>query len=244
MSANNSTTSLPSLSVFFPCYNEAESLPLVLNQALQVLPQLAKKFEIIVVDDGSSDQTRQTAQAYVNKHSVIKVVSHSQNLGYGAAVRTGIKTAKYDWLFYTDGDGQFNLRELKQAIALWREGVAVLGYRKERAEGARRAILARLYKLYIDLLFRVHVKDIDCAFKLFKTEDVQQLALHSNGAFISAEILYKLKKHQVVFKQLAVNHYPRRFGSSTGASFKVILVGLWEPLKLYLRMKFGGERKE
>lgn len=244
MSVKRKTAFLPSLSVFFPCYNEAESLPLVLDQALQVLPQLAKQFEIIVVDDGSSDQTRQTAQEYAARYSVIRVVSHSENLGYGAAVRTGITSAKFSWLFYTDGDGQFNLDELKKAITLWREGTAVLGYRKERAEGARRVILARLYKLYIDLLFRVHVKDIDCAFKLFKTEDLQQLALYSNGAFISAEILYKLKKSQVLFKQLAVNHYPRRFGSPTGASLRVIAVGLWEPLKLYLRMKFGEEGKE
>jgi len=234
---------LSSLSVFFPCYNEEENLPVVLNQALLVLPKVAKKFEIIVVNDGSSDDTKKVAQKFASQFSSIKVVSHQINKGYGAAIRTGVYNSVNDWIFFTDGDGQFDLNELESFVENKGKYNVVLGYRRSRAEGVRRALFAKLYKLYIDLLFRVHVKDIDCAFKLFRAEELKQLSLFSSGAFISSEILYRLKKSHVKFKQLPVNHYSRKFGSSTGANFRVIVIGLWEPLKLYLRMKFGLKLK-
>ncbi len=234
-----SKNQLSSLSVFFPCFNEAESLPVVLNQAMMVLPKLAKKFEIIVVDDGSIDQTKEVVDHFSKQFLEIRLVAHQQNLGYGAAVRTGIKSAKFDWIFYTDGDAQFDLAELEKFIKNTDSYKVILGYRKSRAEGLKRALFARLYKLYIDLLFRVHVKDIDCAFKLFKAEVIKPLDLFSTGAFISSEILYKLKKQKIEFMQLPVNHYPRKYGDSTGANLKVIAIGLWEPLRLYLIIKFG-----
>ncbi len=237
----NTNNSLSSLSMFVPCFNEAKNLPHVLDQALEVLPQVATEFEIIVVDDGSSDQTSQVAREYQKKTKVVKLVTHQQNKGYGAAVRTGIEHSSYDWIFYTDGDGQFDLVELKKLIPLRREGFAVLGYRKKRVEGFKRVIMAKMYKLYIDLLFRVHVKDIDCAFKLFKSSDLKKLNLFSNGAFISAEILYRLKKNKIKFQQIPVSHYHRKHGEASGASLKVILIGLWEPLRLYLRMKMGWQ---
>jgi len=156
---------LPSLSVFYPCFNEQENLPLVVSQALEILPLVAKKFEIIVVNDGSTDQTKQVAQKLAVNHKVIRVVSHQQNRGYGASVRTGFKSSKYDWIFYTDGDGQFNLEELKVFVKYVQDYQIIVGYRQKRAEGFKRILFARLYKFYIDCLFRVHIKDIDCAFK-------------------------------------------------------------------------------
>jgi glycosyltransferase involved in cell wall biosynthesis len=230
---------LPSLSVFYPCFNEQENLPLVVSQALEILPLVAKKFEIIVVNDGSTDQTKQVAQKLAVNHKVIRVVSHQQNRGYGASVRTGFKSSKYDWIFYTDGDGQFNLEELKVFVKYVQDYQIIVGYRQKRAEGFKRILFARLYKFYIDCLFRVHIKDIDCAFKLIKAELIKDLDLFSNGAFISAELLYKLKKKRIKVKQLPVTHYDRVYGKSTGASMKVITIGLWEPLKLYLKMKFN-----
>ncbi len=241
MSKKIESKPLRSLSMFVPCFNEAKNLPHVLDQALEVLTQVATEFEIIVVDDGSCDNTKAVAEAYQRQTKVVRVVSHQQNKGYGAAVRTGIEHSKYDWIFYTDGDGQFDLAELKKLIPLRKEGSAVLGYRKKRVEGLKRVMMAKMYKLYIDLLFRVHVKDIDCAFKLFKSEDLKSVELFSNGAFISAEILYKLKKNKIKFIQVPVSHYHRKHGEASGASLKVILIGLWEPLKLYLRMKTGWQ---
>ncbi len=228
---------LTSLSVFFPCYNEGLNLSSLIEETMRLLPTLARRYEVIIVNDGSLDQTKQIVAHLQRRFSHLKIVSHSQNRGYGAAIRTGIKAAKYDWIFFTDGDGQFTLSELSHFVSWTNEYRAILGFRKQRAEGAKRALMAKLYKCYIDALFRVHVKDIDCAFKLISADLIKSLPLNSNGAFISAEILYRLKKKKVKFKQLPVEHLPRKHGKSTGANPKVILVGLWEPFKLYLKMK-------
>lgn len=235
----NYNNRLSSLSVFFPCYNEEKNFPFLVKTCLSFLPQITDKFEIIVINDGSIDNTGKLADRLSSKHSNIRVIHHEKNLGYGASIRSGIRHAKFDWIFFTDGDRQFNINQLKDFIPHTTDYQAVIGYRTRRAEGFLRAFNARLFKLFVDALFRLHVKDIDCAFKLFSREVVQPLNLTSIGAMISAEILYKLKKHGVKFKQLPVTHLPRQYGSSTGNNPKVVLRAGFEAIKLYVHMKFG-----
>ena len=235
---------LPSLSVFFPCFNEEPNVELFVKEAIQVLPQVAKQFEIIVVNDGSSDGTGAVADELAKKNKKIKVVHHQKNKGYGAALRSGFDAAKYDWVFFTDGDLQFRLFQLKKLIPHTEKYDVVIGFRKNRADGAVRAFNARLFKFYIDILFRVHVRDIDCAFKLFKTDVIKSLNLTSSGAFISAEFLYKLKKKHEEFRQVPVDHHERRYGSPTGNNIKVIIKAGFEALWLYLSMKFGFLKKK
>lgn len=230
---------LSSLSVFFPCYNEEKNIPIMVQQALQVLPKISNQFEIIIVDDGSTDNTRQVVAGLQRQHPELQIVSHEQNRGYGASLRTGFDTSRYDWIFYTDGDVQFDLQDLLKFVQYTKDYQIILGYRYNRAEGWSRILNARLFKIYIDLLFRVHVKDIDCAFKLMKADLIKNLDLYSTGAFISAEYLYKLKKQGVAFKQLPVKHLPRKHGQPTGARLDVIVKALADAMKLYLKMKFG-----
>lgn len=234
-----SNIKLSSLSVFFPCFNEEKNVPIMINQALKILPELAKKFEIIVINDGSTDQTRLVAEKLAKQYPQVRLVNHQQNQGYGATVRTGFAACRYDWIFFTDGDAQFDLKELKSFVAHTQDYQVILGFRKQRADGFKRALFAKMYKFYIDILFRVHVKDVDCAFKLIKADVIKDLEFLSNGAFISSELLYKLKKKKAQFKQLPVNHYQRQHGKSTGANLRVIAIGLLEPLKLYLKIKFN-----
>jgi glycosyltransferase involved in cell wall biosynthesis len=169
----------------------------------------------------------------------LRLVSHKDNLGYGASLRTGFNACRYDWIFYTDGDAQFDMTELTKFIPYTQEYEVILGYRQNRAEGWSRVLNAKLFKLYIDVLFRVGVKDIDCAFKLMRADLIQNLDLFSTGAFICAEYLYKLKKQGVRFKQLPVKHLPRRYGQPTGARPDVIIKALLDAMRLYLKMKFG-----
>lgn len=230
---------LTSLSVFFPAFNEEENISHLVEQALKYIPTFADKYELIVVDDGSEDNTRAIAQSLAENNKHIRVISHPENLGYGAALKTGFKEAKYDWVFFTDADLQFNLAELKDLLAYTDTFKAIIGFRTARAEGFGRARNAYMFKLFINLLFRVHVKDIDCAFKLFQTDLLKSIKLESNGAFISAELLYKLKKNHVKFKQLPVTHYPRLRGNPTGANFKVIFKAGWDALSLYFSIKLG-----
>ena len=214
---------LSSLSVFFPCFNEEKNIPLFIKEALDYLPQIATKFELIIVDDGSSDNTKKISEELVKKYSQVRLISHTENKGYGAALRTGLEAAKYDWVFFTDGDLQFRLKQLTAFIPYTMKHHVIIGYRENRADGKFRAFNAWLFKVYINLLFRVGVKDIDCAFKLFHRPTLQSLHLESTGAFTSSEILYKLKKQGEVFIQLPVKHSKRRHGSPTGNNIKVII---------------------
>jgi len=234
---------LTSLSIFFPCYNEAKNIPELVAQANKVAAEIAEKNELIVVDDGSQDETVAVVKNLQQQYPQLRLVQHKKNQGYGAALQTGFAAAQYDWIFFADGDQQFDLQELKTFVPYVDDYQVIIGYRRQRAEGSLRAFNARLFKLYIDLLFRVHVKDIDCAFKLFKAETIKSLELFSQGAFISSEFLYKLKKKGVRFKQLPVHHYPRQHGQPTGANLKVIIKGVTDALRLYLKMKLKLQGK-
>lgn len=231
------TTRLPSLSVFFPAYNEDKNLQMLIEQTIDFIPTVAEKFELIVINDGSLDSSLAVTTRLQKKYPQLTIINHAKNLGYGAALRSGITAAKYEWTFFTDADLQFNIKQLAQFVPFTTKNDIIIGYRKNRAEGMIRSFNSRLFKLYIDILFRLHVKDIDCAFKLMRTKLVQSIDLESSGAFTTSELLYKLKKRGIKFKQLPVDHYKRKYGQPTGASLKVIIKGVWEAFFLYTRIK-------
>ncbi len=228
---------LSSLTAFFPCYNEEANVKRMVTAFEKVLPQLAKKYEIIIINDGSSDKTGKIADRLSKQNPKVRVIHHPTNKGYGASLRSGFQHAKYDWIFFTDGDMQFDIAQLADFIPHTKNYDVIIGYRKRRADGSVRALNARLFKLYIDLLFRLHVKDIDCAFKLLKTTVVQPLPLQSTGAFTSSEMLYRLKKQGYKFQQLAVDHFPRKFGTPTGNHPKVVVKAGIEAFHVYLHAK-------
>jgi len=229
---------LESLTVFFPVYNEAENIPLLIDSADKIIPKFANNYELIIINDGSSDKSKEIAEGLIKDKVEWRVVSHRKNLGYGEVLKTGIKEANNEWVFFTDGDLQFDLQELASFIPYTNDYQLIIGYRHTRAEGFSRALNARLFKLYIDLLFRLHVKDIDCAFKLIKTDLLKNLELNSGSAFTSSEILYRLKKQKIKFKELPVSHYPRQYGQATGANLRVIIKACYEALDTYLKIKF------
>lgn len=228
---------LPSLSIFFPCYNEEQNIGLLIQEAQALAPQIASKHEIIVINDGSQDNTAQVVMKFAQNDEHIRLIEHPKNLGYGMSLRTGFANAKNEWVFFTDGDGQFDLSQLMEFIPATRSSEAIIGFRTNRAEGSLRALNARLFKLFIDALFRVHVRDIDCAFKLLKTDLIQSLPLQSGGAMISAEILYRLKKKHTRVTQLPVRHLPRKYGQPSGNNLRVILKAFYEAFRLYASMK-------
>lgn len=230
---------LKSLSVFFPVYNEEANLEVLIKQACRIIPTLAYKYELLIVNDGSTDASLSIAKKLQSENKHLKIFSHQSNRGYGEVLKTGIRKSQYEWIFWTDSDLQFDLAELATFVQASTKHEAIIGYRKKRVEGLRRHFNASLFKIYIDLLFRIHVKDIDCAFKLFKADLLKNLKLNSGSAFTSAEILYRLKKKGVAFKEIAVNHYPRLYGQATGANFKIIIKACLEALTTYLNIKFS-----
>ena len=191
------------------------------------------EYEIIVVNDGSSDHTQSIAEDFSRKYPVVRVINHPHNRGYGAALKTGIAAARMEYIFFTDADLQFDIVELQNLLIHLDEYPVVIGYRAPRRDPFMRLLNAWGWNRLNRLLFGLKIRDIDCAFKLFKREEVQSLPLQSKGAMISAETLIRLTRKLVPVKEVPVSHLPRKAGSPTGAKFTVILRAFTEMIELY-----------
>lgn len=226
-----------SISVFFPCYNEQDNITRTVEQALAVLEKLNCDFEIIIVDDGSSDSTGQIADKIADRNSRVKVTHHQTNLGYGEALKSGFKAAKKELVFYTDGDGQFDISELPPLLPLLKRYDIVSCYRLNRQDNLIRKINGWGWSKLTGLLFGIKVRDIDCAFKLYKREIFDNIEMSSSGALIDAEILARAARRGYSITQKGVHHYPRTAGAQTGANLKVILRAFKELFMLYNRIR-------
>lgn len=224
---------LPSLSIFFPAYNEAGNIKATIKQALVFAPKFAKEYEIIVVNDGSRDNTKQVALEIKNNH--VRVVSQ-RNKGYGGALKRGFAESKYEWIFFTDADLQFDLSEIRRLIKHTDKYDLVLGYRIKRADGWKRLLLAKALKVWNGLWFGfpAEIKDTDCAFKLIKRQVIKTIEpFISDGAMISTELILKARRSGFVWTQVGVNHYPRMSGKPTGSNLRVILRAVKDTLILW-----------
>jgi glycosyltransferase involved in cell wall biosynthesis len=228
------------LSYFFPAHNEEANLAGLVEEALATLPSLADTFEIIAVNDGSRDRTAAIADELTAAHpDVVRAVHHPTNLGYGAALRSGLAAARYELVAFTDGDRQFQVKDLGRLTE--RLGGAdtpdvVVGFRVKRADPLIRTIYARLYRLANRIFFGLTVTDVDCACKLFRREALDGLRVESGGAFFSAELLIKLRAAGRSVVEVGVPHYPRTAGSPTGAKPSVVLRAVKDFWLLRLRM--------
>jgi glycosyltransferase involved in cell wall biosynthesis len=208
---------LKELTVFFPCYNEEANLPELIKQVMKVVPNLAEKYEILIVNDGSKDSTSAIAHAFESENPNIRVIDQ-ENQGFGGALNTGLQNAKYEWVFYTDADLQFDINELYKFAEIVDDNIdMVIGYRIKRAEGAKRNIFAKGMKFWnhFTLGFPMTVKDIDCAFKLIRRDVIRSVGpLASRGNLVSSEFLLKSFRKGFICVQLGVNHYNRKAGTS------------------------------
>jgi glycosyltransferase involved in cell wall biosynthesis len=221
-----------SISVFFPCYNEQDNITRVVEQALTVLEKLKADFEVIIVNDGSSDGTGQIADELAGQKDRVKVVHHRTNLGYGAALQSGFKAATKELVFYTDGDGQFDINEMPPLLRLMEQYDIVSCYRLNRQDNLIRKINGWCWTKLVCLLFGMKIRDIDCAFKLYKREIFDNIKVVSTGALIDAEILARAVRKGYRVTQQGIHHYPRTAGAQTGANFRVILRAFKELLRL------------
>ncbi len=231
-----------SISVFFPCYNEQDNITTTTRQALDVLEKLAADYEIIIVNDGSSDDTARIADEIAAKNDRVKVVHHPTNLGYGAALQSGFKAATKNLVFYTDGDGQFDIGEMPQLIPLMEQYDIVSCFRLNRQDNLVRKINGWCWTKLGCLLFGMKVRDIDCAFKLYKREIFDNIKLSSTGALIDTEILARAVRKGYTITERPVHHYPRTAGVQTGANLRVILRAFKELFKLYRQIHSQGRQ--
>lgn len=218
-------SSKPTISFFCPAYNDEKNLPILIPKVIKLLKKIASKFEIVIIEDGSPDETGKVADQLAHKNpKIIRVVHHKKNLGYGAALRRGFKEAnKYDFVFFTDGDNQFDVNELEKFVPFFSSFDAVVGYRTNRALNFMRIVQTFIFNYLIRILFGVKVKDINCSMKVIKKSVLNKLDLKSNSSFIEAEFFIKLKREKAKVKELGVSHYPRTHGVASGGKPVVVL---------------------
>jgi glycosyltransferase involved in cell wall biosynthesis len=229
-----------SLSIFFPCYNEQENVTRSVEQAISVLNKLDLDYEIIIVNDGSADKTGQIADEFSRKNNKIKAVHHPKNLGYGSALQSGFKAASKEFVFYTDGDCQFDLNELPPLLPLMKDYDIVSCYRIKRNDRLIRKINAWCWTKLVCTLFGMKIRDIDCAFKLYRREIFDNIKISSTGALVDTEILARATGKGYKITQKGVHHYPRSAGVQTGANPRVIFRAFKELFRLYKRIRSGS----
>lgn len=225
------------VSVVFPAFNEELNLEGVVSSALTILPRLTRSFEIIIVNDGSHDQTGMVAGRLAGLSETVKVIHHPQNRGYGAALKSGIEQAKKDLVFFCDSDGQFALEDLSRLLEWIDRYDMVIGYREKRQDPWHRLLNAKAWNLLVRFLLGLKVHDIDCAFKVFRREIFERIEIDTVGAMVNTEILTRALRSGFTLKEVPVRHFPRRFGTQTGAKLRVILKAFYELAKIYRKVR-------
>src|SRR5579875_1957839 len=215
-----------SLSAVLPAYNEEQVIASTVSDVVAVLTGWYMDFEVLVVNDGSTDRTGAIAAAIAGTYPQVHLITHPVNQGYGAALASGFAAATKDWTFFMDADGQFDIRDLQQFFPYIDEYEAVIGYRIDRQDSWMRKINAWGWKLLILAVLGVRVRDVDCSFKLLHTAFLRQHPLETRGAMINAELLYKLTRAGGSYREIGVYHHPRLAGRATGAKPAVILRAL------------------
>lgn len=227
--------------MFFPAYNEEEVIAQTIEKAAKVLPKVANKYEILIVNDGSKDGTEKVVKSLQKKMKFLRLVTHSPNRGYGGALKSGFSETQYDPVVFTDSDGQFDFAEVSKLIEKLRETNAdlVIGYRLKRNDPPKRLFIAFMLKLWNLFWFGMWFRDTDCGFKLIRRRVLDEvMPLGSNGGIISTEFLAKVKRAGFKYQQVGVHHYPRTAGKSTGDNLGVIGRAVRETLSIWYHLNF------
>jgi len=229
------------ISFFLPAYNLEAQIQKTVETAFKVVSKIAKKYEIIVINDGSKDKTGRVLERICSRNKKIKVITHNVNKGYGAALYSGFYNSKYNWIAFTDGDGQFDISELPKLIEIQKKTKAdlVVGYYLKRAVSTSRKLNTWLWQMVVKILFGLKVRDIDCGFKLVSKKVIRTIPkLESErGAFISSELLIKANKYDFKIVETGVHHFPRLEGKGTGADVNVIIQSFVDLFKLWGKIR-------
>jgi glycosyltransferase involved in cell wall biosynthesis len=228
----------PSLSVFFPAYNDAPSLPALVRKTFATLEQHVADYEVIVVNDGSRDRTGEVIEELGREYSPwLRVVTHAHNRGYGGALRSGFAAAQKEFVFYTDGDGQYDVGELPRLLELAGPATGLVnGYQLERHDPRHRVWIGSVYNFCARLLFRIRIRDIDCDYRLIRRALLEKIHLTSTSGTICVELVRKLELSGCQVVEIGVHHYPRLHGRSQFFRFRSLAVTLLQLLRLWGRL--------
>jgi glycosyltransferase involved in cell wall biosynthesis len=228
----------PSLSVFFPAYNDAPSLPGLLGKTFATLEAHVADYEVIVVNDGSYDDTAAVLEQLCVRYGPrLRVVTHARNRGYGGALRSGFEAATREWVFYTDGDSQYDVSELPRLLALVSPDTGLVnGYKLERQDPAHRIWIGKTYNFCARLLFRIRIRDIDCDYRLIRRRLLERIRLTSTSGTICVELVRKLEMTGCGVVETGVHHYPRLYGKSQFFRLRSLATTLYELVRLWVRV--------
>lgn len=236
------STPVESISAFFPCYNDEATIGAMVDAAASVLDRAGIDGEIIVINDGSSDGSERVLKQLTETEPRLRVVTHERNRGYGGALLSGFAAASNEWVFYTDGDAQFDPTELAIMIERVEADVDVVqGYKLERADTLLRKIVGRVYHRFVKLMFGLKIRDTDCDFRLIRRSVLERVHLRHTTGVICVELVRKLQDAGATFVEVPVHHYERRHGQSQFfrvghvARTLLALVGLWFELVVLRR---------
>ncbi len=226
----------PKISFFFPACNEEDTVEELARRADKVLRELTSEYEVIIVDDGSTDRTPEIADRLAAENRRIRVIRHPRNQGYGSALRSGFAAARLDLIFYTDGDLQFDVSELSELIPLIEGADIVSAYKRRRMDGMQRRVVSWVYNTSLRLFFGLDVRDVNCGFKLYRREVFDKITLNSTRGLIDAEVLLKARRAGFSIVQVAVTHFRRRTGGSRYRVREIVMtitqmIGLWRELR-------------
>jgi len=226
-----------SLSIFFPCYNDAGTIGSLIATADIVAQELTNDYEIIVVDDGSTDNSRNLLLQLKEKYPKLRLIFHEQNKGYGGALKSGFYGAKNELIFYTDGDGQYDIFELRKLFPVMQDGVDVVnGYKLDRSDPLHRIIIGKLYVRLMRLVFNFHIRDVDCDFRLIRRSVFDNICLKHNSGVICLELVKKLELAGYRFAEFPVHHYHRTYGKSQFFNFRRLFRTAQNILKLWIEL--------
>jgi len=226
------------LSLFFPAYNEESVIKKTLAAAAKVAPGIAETYEIIVINDGSTDRTREIVEDIISANPRIKLISHPTNQGYGAAIKSGLAAVRYPWVIVCDSDGQFNLSEIKKFTPFITDYDLIIGYRLKRSDSRYRRLMAFILRMVNLILFKINFKDIDCGFKLFKKEVITAVGpLATNSAITVTEFITRAVRLGYRVKEVGVSHHSRSGGQQTGGKLSVVIKGAKEAIRLWLKQQ-------
>src|SRR3989344_1990807 len=228
---------LNSISVFFPCYNDSEPIKQLVLDANALLKKVSKDYEIIVIDDGSTDDSRSILKKLQKSIPNLKLIFHKQNKGYGGALKSGFKNAKKEFVFYTDGDGQYDFNEITKLIDKLTDKIGLVqGYKLKRSDPWFRYWVGLAYRYFSRLVYNIKVKDIDCDFRLIRKKALDKITLKYSSGVICVELMKKLDKQGVRFAEVGVHHYPRLYGNSEFFKIKRVTMTLIESSKLWFNL--------
>ncbi len=231
------TRSRPALSLVFPVFDEEDNIGPLLETAHEIASRLTPEFEIIVVDDGSRDNSAAIIDAWCRGNTRFRAIRHERNAGYGAALHSGLREAGGELVFFSDADLQFDLSEIEKLLQHTGKFDIVAGYRAPRSDPWPRRVIANVWGMLVQLLFGLRVRDIDCAFKVFRREVLDDISIASLGAFVNTEILVRARAAGYRIHQVPVSHRRRRFGKQTGARPRVILRAVFELSTLFWELR-------